>query len=65
MCYSAQVQSEYGKYVRMWGADISLRQFYCMYWVRHQTVGMKIPKFIDSWFANPMNDDERQIKALI
>ncbi|MEO7326802.1 MAG: SOS response-associated peptidase family protein [Dokdonella sp.] len=65
MCYSAQVLSQYEKYVRLWGADISVRHFYHVYFLRDRTVGVKIPKAIDAWFANPRNDDERQIKALI
>ncbi|MEO5560923.1 MAG: SOS response-associated peptidase family protein [Dokdonella sp.] len=65
MCYSAQVLSQYEKYVRLWGADISVQRFYHLYFLRDRTVGVKIPKAIDAWFANPRNDDERQIKALI
>ena len=65
MCYSAQVQSGYDKYVRLWGADISLQQFYHLYFLRDRTGGIKILKAIDAWFASPRNDDERQIKALI
>ena len=65
MCYSAQVLGQYEKYVRLWGADISVQRFYHLYFLRDRTVGVKIPKAIDAWFANPRNDDERQIKALI
>lgn len=65
MCYSAQVLSQYDKYVRLWGADISIQRFYHLYFLRDRTVGVKIPKAIDAWFANPRNDDERQIKVLI
>ena len=65
MCYSALVQSGYDKYVRLWAADISLQQFYHLYFLRDRTAGIKIPKAIDAGFARPRNDDERQIKALI
>ncbi|MEO7432635.1 MAG: SOS response-associated peptidase family protein [Dokdonella sp.] len=65
MCYSAQVLSNYEKYVRQWGADISVQQFFQLYFLRNHTTGIRIPKAIDAWFANPSTDDERQIKALI
>jgi hypothetical protein len=62
---SAQVFDSYEKYVRTWSADISLRHFFQLYFLRQGTPSIKIPKAIDAWFAKPRNDDERQIKALI
>ena len=65
MCYSAQIKASYAKYVRAWGADISIREFYRLYWLRSQGAKVRIPKAIDAWFASPANDDERQIRDLI
>jgi len=65
MCYSAQVRSDYRKYVREFGADISLKQFFRLYWQRSQGAKVKIPKAMDAAFANPQTDEERQIKTLI
>jgi hypothetical protein len=65
MCYSAQIRADYKKYVRVWGADISLGEFYEAYWVRAQGGKLKIPKAMDANFADPQTDDERKIKALI
>jgi putative SOS response-associated peptidase YedK len=65
MCYSAQIKAEYTKYVRRWGADISLKQYFQLYWERRADAKIKIPRVIDAEFAHPANDDERKIKELI
>jgi len=65
MCYSAQVQANYRKYVRAWGADISLAEFFRLYWDKTQGHKLRTPKALDDAFAQPQNDDERRIKALI
>jgi len=65
MCYSAQIRAEYKKYVRRWGADISVKEYFDLYWRRRADAKIKIPRVIDAEFANPANDDERKIKELI
>jgi putative SOS response-associated peptidase YedK len=65
MCYSAQVWADYKKYVRAWGADVSIKEFYQLYWLRSQGAKVKIPKAMDAAFANPKTEYERAIKALI
>jgi len=65
MCYSAQVQANYRKYVRAWGADISLAEFFRLYWDKTQGLKLRTPKALDDAFAQPQNDEERRIKALI
>ena len=65
MCYSAQIWQDYRRYVRAWGADISLKDFVRLYWDRQANPRIKIAKAMDAAFAQPQNDDERQIKALI
>src|SRR4051794_36861365 len=65
MCYSAQLQANYRKYVRAFGADISLKDFVRLYWDRAQGAKIKIPKAVDVAFAEPANDDEREIARLI
>lgn len=66
MCYSAQIRSEYGKYVRHVGRNnaLSIKDFFREYWERPNKK-TKIPKAIDSWFANPQTDDERKIAQAI
>lgn len=65
MCYSAQVIADYKKFVRHWGADLSLREFFRLYWERTEDTSLKLPKSMDAAFADPSNDQEREIKAAI
>jgi len=65
MCYSAQVRASYKKYVREWGADISIKTFFKLYWDRSQGAKIKIPKAMDTAFTEPETDGEREIKLLI
>jgi len=65
MCYSAQVWGNYKKYVRHLGADIGIKEFHQLYWLRSEGSKARIPKSMDAAFANPQSDDERAIKALI
>ena len=65
MCYSAQVEAGYKKYVREWGADISLAEFFRLYWEGASNSRIKIPKAMDAAFANPQTDFEREIKKAI
>lgn len=67
MCYSAQIRAEYKKYVRLFGADISLKDYFDTYWRRlnEPEARLKIPKAMDFDFAEPATEDERQIKSAI
>ncbi|HEY6940624.1 SOS response-associated peptidase family protein [Dokdonella sp.] len=65
MCYSAQIWQSYRRYVRAWGADISIEQFVELYFLRSQDPKVRIAKAMDASFAEPANDAERRIKALI
>lgn len=66
MCYSAQIEADYKRFVRMFGATIDIREFARMYWERTEgRLKAKIPKAVDDSFANPQSDDEREIKRLI
>lgn len=65
MCYSAQIWQSYQKYVRVWGADIDVREFYRLYWNRNGGSNAKLAKAMDLSFADPRDDSERTIKALI
>lgn len=65
MCYSAQIRADYHDYVRVWGADISLGEFYEIYYRRQEGAKVKIPKAMDAAFYAPKTDEERKIKALI
>jgi putative SOS response-associated peptidase YedK len=65
MCYSAQVYASYKKYVRHWGADIRIKEFFEKYWLRTVDPSIRIPKALDADFLRPENDDELKIAQLI
>jgi putative SOS response-associated peptidase YedK len=67
MCYSAQIENQYSKYLRYVGHDnaIGRDDFVRKYWERQETGALKIPKAIDAWFANPKTDEEREIAQMI
>ena len=65
MCYSAQVQADYKKYVVMFGATMSIRDFYEIFYRRGLDPRIKIPKAVEASFRDPQSDDERAIEALI
>lgn len=65
MCYSAQVQADYRKYVRMFGAEVSVGEFYDLFYRRGLEGKLKIPKAMEASFSHPGTEDERSIKALI
>jgi putative SOS response-associated peptidase YedK len=65
VCYSAQVWQNYRKYVRAYGADIAFEDFVRLYFDRQASSKVKIAKAMDAAFADPQNDAERKIKALI
>jgi putative SOS response-associated peptidase YedK len=65
VCDSAQIRADYHRFVRVWGAVISIGEFFELYWLRQQGAKLKIPKAMDAGFYSPQTDDERKIKALI
>lgn len=65
MCYSAQVWAEYRNYVRVFGADISIKDFVRLFGIRGQGEKIKIPKAMEAAFRDPKTPEERQIKEMI
>jgi putative SOS response-associated peptidase YedK len=65
MCYSAQIKAEYKKFVRMFGALMSLKDFAKLYETRELDARIKIPKSMDALFAAPESDIELEIKGRI
>jgi hypothetical protein len=65
MCYSAQIVADYRKYVRMFGAHMSIREFAQLYWERAEGSNARIPKAMDAAFSVPQTDEERRIKEAI
>jgi putative SOS response-associated peptidase YedK len=64
MCYSAQIEADYRKYVKTFGATMSIREFADLYW-EHGGRELKLPLAMESAFSNAQTDDERNIQALI
>jgi putative SOS response-associated peptidase YedK len=65
MCYSAQIWSDYKKYVRAFGADISIKDFVDLFWLRTTDSKVKIPKAMEAAFQLASTDGEREIRSAI
>jgi putative SOS response-associated peptidase YedK len=65
MCYSAQIQADYRKYVKTFGAHMDIEEFARLYFERAEGSKAKIPKAVDDAFRDPKTDAERQIRASI
>jgi putative SOS response-associated peptidase YedK len=65
MCYSAQIQADFRKYVKTFGAHMGIEEFARLYFERAEGSKAKIPKAIDENFRDPQTDLESQIKAAI
>jgi putative SOS response-associated peptidase YedK len=65
MCYSAQIWADYRRYTRTFGADISVKEFFDLFWRRMSDNKVKIPKAMEASFVQPSGDTELRIKALI
>jgi putative SOS response-associated peptidase YedK len=66
MCYSAQIKSAYDKFVREFGAALSIREFAELHGYRViEAKRYNVPKAVDALFDHPSTDAEREVKALI
>ena len=66
MCYSAIVRQEHTKFVREFGASISIEDYVRLFWDRTQGgSASRIPKAMEQAFAHPTTDEEREIARLI
>ncbi|MBN3776176.1 hypothetical protein G3O06_01175 [Burkholderia sp. Ac-20345] len=65
MCYSAQIEADYRKYVREFGADMDIDEFTRLFFERVQGSKALVPKGVEDAFAHPATDEERQAKTFI
>lgn len=67
MCYSSQIEAEYKKYLREFGAKLTLREYVRLYWERRDTKKVRIPRAIDLDFlrGDAHTDDGKEIQRLI
>ncbi len=57
MCYSAQIEADYDKFVREWGAIISIKRFTELFWEKRKDgEWVKIPKAMREAFRKPRGD---------
>jgi putative SOS response-associated peptidase YedK len=63
MCYSAQLQAAYARYLRETGAEMD--KFVEIFGARVSDSSIRIPRAIERWFDEPKNDAERRIKSFI
>jgi len=65
MCYSAQIQAAYMKYLRETGAEMDIDQFVEIFGARVLDSSIRIPRAVERWFDEPRNEGERKIKTFI
>jgi putative SOS response-associated peptidase YedK len=73
MCYSAEAWAKYSAYVKEFGADIDMREFWILYLGRDEAYRTKkraldipkIPKGMDLAFTDPKSELEHKIHSLI
>jgi putative SOS response-associated peptidase YedK len=66
MCYSAEVRADYAAFQRLFpGTRVSIKDFFAAYWKRKLQPMLRFPKAMDALFAQPANEQEQEIKALI
>lgn len=65
MCYSAQIRADYARFAREYGAVLSLKDFYDLFWRRLHDPQIQVPRGVEAAFATPQSDAERNIKTLI
>ena len=65
MCYSAQIQAAYLKYLRETGAEMDVDQFVEIFGARVSDSSIRIPRAVERWFDEPKTAGERKIKTFI
>ncbi len=65
MCYSAQLQAAYLKYLRETGAEMDIDQFVEIFGARVSDTSIRIPRAIERWFDEPRTEAEQKIKGFI
>ena len=65
MCYSAQIRADYRDYTRLFGAQLSIKDFVDLFYRRAQAK-LKIPKAVEAAFERDVSTpEEQEIKRLI
>ncbi|PMQ04148.1 hypothetical protein DyAD56_15785 [Dyella sp. AD56] len=66
MCYSAQIEADYDKFVREWGAIISIKRFTELFWEKRKDgQWVKIPKAMREAFRKPRGEGEFELAKIV
>lgn len=66
MCYSAQIEADYDKFVREWGAIISIKRFVELFWEKRKDgQWTKIPKAMREAFRKPGGKEGFELAKLV
>ena len=65
MCYSSQIIAEWKLYVRHYGVQIDVKEYFDLFWRRWVGEKIKTPKALDDGFTQPETEDERKIAQAI
>ncbi len=66
MCYSAQIEADYRKFSREYGAVLSFPRFVELFWTKRRQGGWhRIPKAMRAAFARPDGERERELAELV
>ena len=65
MCFSALAYQEHRRFERDYGATIDMRTYIRLFWDWSKGSPYKVPKAMQDAFAQPRNDEEREIHGLI
>lgn len=65
MCYSAQIKADYSRFVREYGAVLSIKDFFDLFWRRLADPSIVVPRAVESAFTSPDTEETREIRGMI
>jgi putative SOS response-associated peptidase YedK len=65
MCYSAQIKADYTRFVREYGAVLSIKDFFDLFWRRLEDPSIVVPRAVESAFASVQTEETREVQSLI
>ncbi|CAG9175853.1 SOS response-associated peptidase family protein [Cupriavidus respiraculi] len=66
MCYSAQIEADFRRFSREYGAVLSFERFVELFWTRRRDGGWhRIPKAMRAALAQPRDERERELAGLV
>jgi putative SOS response-associated peptidase YedK len=65
MCYSSKIIAEWKLYVRHYGVEIDVKEYFDLFWRRRQGEKIKTPEAMDDGFMQPASDEERKVAEAI